>query len=107
VLGQEACSRDGLASTPPSSSFGHGPEGLRRVRLAVAQEPRETGSDERGLVDRRLRALLEVAQLSQRAATRGCRRGSLRAIRIVSSSASALVTAARFAFARQPAASVL
>jgi hypothetical protein len=58
----------GYASSPPptSRSFGHGPKCQRRVSGAVPGEGGQAGRDHRGLVDRRVVTILEVAQQPSR-----------------------------------------
>ena len=49
--------------TPPASrSFGHGPKGLRRLLVGDTHERDEVRRGQRGLLDRRVRILLEEAQ---------------------------------------------
>jgi hypothetical protein len=53
-----------------ASRFAHGLERLRRLAVAELREGHERGGDQRGLLDRRLEIFFDVAQSSQRAATR-------------------------------------
>src|SRR5512133_479240 len=50
------------SSLPTSRFFGHGPKRQGRVLVTVAAECDEAGRDHHGFVDRRLVAVLEVAQ---------------------------------------------
>jgi len=55
-------SRYATALASPSGLFGHVPERLRRLRVAIAGERGEAGGGKGQLVDRRLTVLFEVAQ---------------------------------------------
>src|SRR6188474_1744961 len=55
-------SRYASAAASPSRLLGHVPEGLRRLRVAIAGEGGEAGGGKNELVDGRFVVFLEVAQ---------------------------------------------